>query len=136
MVHLERDRLVIGMAIHCPAGDAWLLLTDTQQWPRWGPSVTQVDCKQRFIGNDSEGKVRTLLGFWVPFTITEYRDQRFWSWRIGRFPATGHRISVVNESSCVVAFDLPWWAFPYLIVCRIALGRIRKLLTPGDQPPR
>ncbi len=133
MLHLERDKIVIGMAMHCPAENAWRLLTDTQQWPRWGPSVIQVDSKQRFIGNDSEGRVRTALGFWVPFTITEYRDQHFWSWRIGRFPATGHRITVEDANSCVVAFDMPWWAFPYLIVCRIALGRIRRLLTSGNQ---
>ena len=133
MLYLERGKIVIGMAIHCAAEDAWQLLTDTQQWPRWGPSVTQVACPQRFIQYNSEGRVKTLLGFWVPFAITEYRDQRFWSWRIGRFPATGHRISVEDKTTCVVAFDMPWWALPYLIVCRIALGRIRRLLTSGNQ---
>ena len=129
MVRLEHGKIVIGMTIHCAGEDAWRLLIDTQQWPRWGPSVSAVACDHRFIGPDSKGRVKTLLGFWVPFAITEYRDQRFWSWRIGRFPATGHRISIEDETTCVVAFDMPWWALPYLIVCRIALGRIRRLLT-------
>ena len=133
MLRLEHDKIVIGMAIHCVAEDAWRLLTDTQQWPHWGPSVSQVVCEQRYIGPDSEGRVKTVLGIWVPFVITEYRHQRFWSWRIGRFPATGHRLSVEDESTCVVAFDMPWWALPYLVVCRVALGRIKRLLTSGDQ---
>jgi hypothetical protein len=129
MVRLEHGKIVVGMTIHCAAEDAWRLLIDTQQWPRWGPSVSEVACDHRFIGPDSKGRVKTLLGFWVPFAISEYREQRFWSWRIGRFPATGHRISVEDETTCMVAFDMPWWALPYLIVCRIALGRIRRLLT-------
>ena len=133
MVHLEHDKIVIAMAIHCTAEDAWRRLTDTQQWPHWGPSVSEVACDQRFIGPGSKGRVKTSLGFWVPFTITEYRNQRFWSWRIGPFPATGHRVSIEDETTCVVAFDMPWWAFPYLIVCRIALGRIKRLLTSGYQ---
>jgi len=134
MLHLERNKIVIGMAMHCSAEDAWRLLTDTQQWPHWGPSVTQVACERRFIEHNAAGRVKTRLGFWVPFTISEYHDQRFWSWRIGRFPATGHRISVFDGASCMVAFDMPWWAFPYLIVCRVALGRIRRLLMSGDRP--
>ena len=132
MLRLKNDKIVIDMAIQCPAEDAWRLLTDTRQWPHWGPSVSRVTCEQRYIGPDSEGRVKTLLGFWVPFAITEYRDLQFWSWRIGRFPATGHRISVENETTCLVAFEMPWWALPYLFVCRIALGRIRRLLTSGD----
>lgn len=133
MVRLEHRKILIGQTINCTAADAWRLLTDTQQWPRWGPSVTFVSCKERFIGPDSTGRVKTLLGFWVPFTITDYIDQHFWNWRIGRFPATGHRVNVVDDRTCVVAFDMPWWAFPYIIICRIALGRIKRLLTSGDQ---
>jgi uncharacterized protein YndB with AHSA1/START domain len=131
MVRLEHNRMVISLAIRCTAEDAWKLLTDTQQWPRWGPSVARVSCAQRYIGPDSEGRVKTSLGFWVPFAITEYRDHQFWSWRIGRFAATGHRIRVEDETACVVAFDMPWWALPYLLVCRVALGRIRRLLEAG-----
>ena len=133
MVCLEHGKIVIGMAIHCAAEDAWELLTDTHQWVSWGPSVSDVACEHRYIGPDSKGRVKTLLGFWVPFAVNEFRDQQYWSWQIGRFPATGHRVSVGDETACVVAFDMPWWAFPYIIICRIALGRIRRLLTSGDQ---
>ena len=131
MVRLEHNKIVIGTVIQGTAEEAWRLLTDTQQWPLWGPSVSAVASEQRYIGPGSKGRVKTLLGFWVPFTIDEYRELRFWSWRIGRFPATGHRVSVKDETTCVVAFDMPWWALPYLVVCRIALGRIRRLLRHG-----
>lgn len=133
MLCLERDKIVIGMMVQSAAKDAWRLLTDTQQWARWGPSVSDVACEHRYIGPDSKGRVKTLFGFWVPFTVTGFRDQQFWGWRIGRFPATGHRVRVEDETSCVVAFDMPWWALPYLIVCHIALGRIKRLLTSNGQ---
>ena len=131
MLRLEKDRIVVSLRIDCTVEEAWQLLTDTEQWPHWGPSVTRVAYKKRFIGPSSTGKVRTLLGFWVPFTITEYLDLQFWSWRIGPFQATGHRVDVTDDGGCLVAFDMAWWALPYLIVCRIALGRIRRLLEPG-----
>ena len=126
MVSLEHGRIVIGITVRCSAEQAWRLLCDTRQWPHWGPSVADVSCTQRFIGLDSAGRVKTSLGFWVPFTITEYRELQFWSWRIGRVPATGHRLRVNGDGTCLVAFDMPWWALPYLVVCRIALGRISK----------
>jgi len=128
MVGVEDGKIVVGMVIQCSAEEAWRLLTDTQQWPCWGPSVSGVACEQRYIGPDSAGWVKTMLGFWVPFAIDEYRELRFWSWRIGRFPATGHRVIVEGETACVVAFDMPWWALPYIVVCRIALSRINRLL--------
>ncbi|MCG6929842.1 MAG: SRPBCC family protein [Desulfofustis sp.] len=132
MLRIENSRLVIGLTIRCPVHEAWRVLTDTRAWPRWGPSVVQVACERRFIGPGSEGRVRTRLGFWVPFTITDYRERQYWSWRIGGFPATGHRLEGKDDGTCVVAFDMPWWACPYLLVCRIALGRIKDMLTAGN----
>ena len=128
MLRLEHSRVVIGISVSCTAEDAWRLLIDTRQWPRWGPSVVRVSCPHRCIGPDSSGRIKTSLGFWVPFAITDYRELQFWSWRIGRIPATGHRLSENDDGTCCVAFDLPWWALPYLLVCRIALSRIKRLL--------
>ena len=134
MLRLEHNRVVISISVRCPAEKAWRLLIDTQQWPRWGPSVAKVSCSHRCIGPDSAGRIKTSLGLWVPFTITDYREHQFWSWRIGRIPATGHRLSENDDGTCIVAFDMPWWALPYLLVCRIALSRIKRLLTePQDK---
>lgn len=132
MFFWEGGRLVIGLSVDCKTEDAWQVLTDTRLWPEWGPSVKLVDCRQRRIGPGSAGKIKTSLGIWVPFTITEYRDQKFWAWRIGRFRATGHRLEKSDENCCTIAFDMPWWAAPYLAVCLVALRRIRRLVEAGE----
>ena len=132
MVRVEHGRIVVGITIRCRAEKAWRLLCDTRQWPHWGPSVAEVSCTDRYIGPDSAGRVKTSLGFWVPFAITEYRELQYWRWRIGVFPATGHRLWLREDGTCTVDFDMPWWALPYIVVCRIALGRIRRMLTSGD----
>ena len=129
MLLLERGRIVIGLVVQCPPEDAWNVLTDTQLWPVWGPSVKRVHCEQRRVGT---GRVKTALGVWVPFTITDYRYQHFWAWRIGPFRATGHRVKKRDGNSCTVAFDMVWWAAPYLAICLVALRRIKRLLEEGD----
>lgn len=131
MISFEGGRLVIGLSVECRAEYAWQILTDTQLWPVWGPSVKEVYCEQRRIGPESAGRIKTALGFWVPFTVTEYRDQHFWAWRIGRFGATGHRLVKNDGNSSTVAFDMPWYAAPYLAVCLVALRRIRRLVDEG-----
>lgn len=133
MIGFSNGKIVVGLRIGCTVEDAWRVLTDTQQWPRWGPSVRQVASGQRFIGPTSTGRIKTMLGFWLPFMITEYQDQQFWSWRVGRIQATGHRVSH-EDGACLVAFEMPWWATPYVIVCWVALRRIRRLLSTGEHP--
>jgi len=132
MLSLEHGRLIIGLVIECSPEDAWHVLTDTRLWPVWGPSVRRVHCDQRLIGPGSTGRVKSALGMWVPFTITEYRYQHSWAWRIGPFQATGHNLKKRDGSSCTVAFDMPWWAAPYLVICLVALRRIKRLLEKGD----
>jgi hypothetical protein len=131
MFFLKGGRFIIGLTIDCTTEDAWQVLTDTQLWPVWGPSVQRVDCEQRRIGPGSSGRIKTSVGFWVPFTITDYQEQKFWAWRIGRFRATGHRLEKRDANSCTVAFDMVWWAAPYLVVCLVALKRIKRLIDAG-----
>ncbi len=134
MFALENGRIIIGLRVKAKPADAWQVLVDTRLWPVWGPSVKRVECKQRLIGPGSAGRVKTSLGFSVPFTISEYRDQHFWAWRIGRFQATGHRLLEKEENSCTIAFDMPWWAALYLLVCMVALRRIKRLIEGGAYP--
>jgi hypothetical protein len=42
--------------------------------------------------------------------------------------ATGHRVEPLDESSCRLVFQVPLWAAPYLVVCKIAVDRIVQLL--------
>lgn len=132
MIGFENNRIVVSRHIRCRMEDVWLLVTDTEQWERWGPSVSRVRSAQRFIGPESTGTIRTALGFRVSFAITDYQHLRCWSWRVGGFQATGHRLSAVNEQTCRLSFDLPWWAFPYAAVCLVALTRIGRICESGE----
>ena len=106
----------------------WDLLTDTSSWVKWGPSVLAVECSERYIQLGSRGRVRTALGLWAPFAITEMDDGRYWSWHVFGVPATGHRLDWVGKDVCRLVFQVPVFAAPYVIVCRIALHRITQIL--------
>lgn len=106
----------------------WDLLTDTSRWVEWGPSVLAVKCSERYIQLGSKGRVRTAVGLWVPFTITEMDDGRYWSWHVFGVPATGHRVDRVGKGICRLVFQVPIFAAPYIIVCQIALYRIGRIL--------
>ena len=107
---------------------AWDLLTDTTKWRLWGPTVRSVTCSDRYIRIGSSGKVRTPIGLWVPFLITEYEHENYWTWKVAGIQATGHRLIQFNPDSCIVAFELPLSWLPYVIVCRIALKRMARIL--------
>jgi hypothetical protein len=115
--------------IHAPDNVVWHLLTDTNQWPRWGPSVRAVDCPTQFIGADTRGRVQTALGLWLPFQIVQWEEGRAWSWKVAGIRATGHRVYSHNPDACQVTFDVPSWALPYLPVCATALRRLDRLAT-------
>lgn len=107
--------------------EIWKVLTDTTLWPLWGPSISAVECEERFIRSGSQGRVRTTLGLWLPFTVTTYEELQFWSWEVGGIQATGHRLVAKDDDSCRIIFDMPWWAAPYTLICLLAIRRIIKL---------
>ena len=113
--------------------DVWSLLTDTRKWPDWGPSVAGVTPAAAAgpagtggLRLGSRGRVRTVLGTSLPYTVTAFEPPRFWSWSVAGIPATGHRV-VPDPGGCVVTFTVPWWAPFYLPVCALALRRIERL---------
>ena len=113
----------------------WDLITDTTQWPRWGPTVKAVRCSQRHIGKDSRGQVLTAVGVWLPFVITDFEPECFWSWKVASISATGHRIQPA-DGGCNLWFDIPIIAAPYFIICQVALNRIQNLLSESAGPNR
>ncbi|MFW5905264.1 MAG: SRPBCC family protein [archaeon] len=121
----EGLRVDISRAIEAPPERVWELLVDTRQWPEWGPSVLDVATQPPRIQEGSTGRVRTIFGLWVPFTVTRMSK---WSraWHIGPVPATDHRV-LPEKSSCRVGFEVPLYAFPYLLVCWVARRRIEEL---------
>lgn len=123
----EGVRIVVSRRIDAPPERVWDLLVDTRRWPDWGPSVLDVETGSPRIDEGSSGRVRTLFGRWLPFTVTRFSEWA-WAWRIGPVQATGHRV-VPDGDACRAGFEVPLYAFPYVLVCWWALGRIEKLAT-------
>ena len=107
----------------------------------WGPTVTEarLDVGRRTsLAPDSTGRVRTPLGVWLPFTVTQWHDdgaRRAWSWRVVGVPATSHEV-VADGSACRVRFGVPLWAPAYLPVVELALRRIRAIAEKETGPTR
>ncbi len=130
MVRFEKNRIAICRKIAAAPETVWGVLTDTHLWPLWGPSLLRVDCRDRHITLGSRGRVQTLFLIWLPFTISEFRDLDFWSWRIGPLGATGHKLVRTDDRSSILCFDMPWWAAAYVPVCWLALIRIGRIASP------
>lgn len=126
-MNLVADRMNVRSKINAPRERVWEILTDTLLWPEWGPSVSAVDSPERWIRSGLSGRVKTALGFWVPFEITDFKAPVFWHWRIAGIPATGHRLRKLDSDHCSLIFEIPYGAFPYAAVCRRAARRIARL---------
>jgi hypothetical protein len=123
-----------SLDIAAAAATVWRLLIDTRAWPRWGPSVRAVDAPARCIDRGMRGRVQTVAGLWLPFEITQWRDEAHWAWRVGGVTATGHGVEPLGPRRCRVTFTVPPWAPLYLPVCRVALGRLRTLALAAAVP--
>lgn len=121
-----RRRLVVDRVVDAPADAVWRVLTDTEQWPSWGPSVRSVECPDRYVELGSTGKVQLPGGVWIPFEVTSYEGYR-WTWDVARIPATGHAVEPLSENQCRASMDVPLVAAGYLPVCRRALERIARI---------
>ena len=128
MLRFKNNRMSICRNMAAPPETVWGILTDSQLWSTWGPSVFDVDCQDRYIRLGSKGRVQTLFSVWLPFTVSEFRDLDFWSWRIGSYSATGHSLIRTTNTSSTLCFDMPWWAAAYLPLCWLALIRIEKIV--------
>lgn len=110
--------------IPAPPSLVWRILTDTREWPLWGPSVRAVQAPSALIGPGLRGRIQTPVGLWIPFEITRWEQDRAWSWRVAGIEATGHRLEPISPTRCRVTFEIPRWAPLYRPVCETALRRI------------
>lgn len=117
-------RVHISRTIDAPAADAWTVLVDLARWPEWGPSVRSATLGGAPMRLGSRGTVTTAVGVALPFEVTEFEPGRCWSWKVAGVPATDHSVEPIGTGRCRVTFGVPTIAWPYLIICRIALERI------------
>lgn len=103
---------------------AWAAFARYEHWTVWGPSVTAVEPTTGELRVGDEGRVRTPVGGWVPFRIESVDPGRRWAWRVAGLPATAHRVEPLGPTRSRLVFEVPWWAAPYAVVCRVALGRL------------
>jgi len=128
MIKITANRVSVGRFYRASPLRVWDLITDTTQWPRWGPTVKRVRFPDRYIRKGSSGQVLTAFGVWLPFNIDEYEHAGFWSWKVAAIKATGHRVQASETGGCSLWFEVPMVAAPYAMVCQMALGRIKRLL--------
>ncbi len=130
--HVERTpdghRLVVDRVVAADADTVWDILTDTDRWPEWGPSVTAVRSPDRYIEAGSTGELQVAGGPWVSFEVTACTGLR-WTWRVARVPATGHAVTPLGAGRCRVAFEVPLLVGGYTPVCERALGRVESAVT-------
>ena len=118
--------------VDAPAASVWTLLADTTWWPGWGPSVRAVEPADGRVTPGLRGRVQTPVGLWVPFVIDDVTEGRSWRWTVAGIIATDHAVEEVGRSSSRVGIAVPRLARPYLVVCRVALGRIARLARTVD----
>ncbi|UCD34705.1 MAG: SRPBCC family protein [Nitrospiraceae bacterium] len=134
MIKLTHRSVHVSREYRVPCQRLWEVITDASRWPEWGPSVTAVECPDRMIRKGSRGRVKTALGIWVGFAITDYEEGRSWSWNVLGVPATGHRVEPAGEGSCRLVFEVPLLAAAYAVVCKAALDRIARILESKGTP--
>ena len=100
MIKISGAHINIGKMFLASPNSLWDLITDTTQWPQWGPTVKGVRISERYICTGSKGQVLTSVGFWIPFVITDYEHKSFWGWKVASIKATGHRIRPTNRGGC------------------------------------
>ncbi len=113
-------------------GAVWEALTDVRCWPDWGPTVgaARIDRGGHKIKAGTTGRVRTPLGVWLPFRVTQFEDGHRWAWSVASVPATAHRVEARPGGGASVTIEVPLWvAGAYAPVCWLAIGRLGRVAT-------
>jgi uncharacterized protein YndB with AHSA1/START domain len=111
--------------IAAPPDVVWNLISRYEHWSAWGVSITAVEPSSGRVRAGATGRVRTLVGVWLPFEITEVAEGESWSWKVAGVSATGHRVDP-TAGGCRVTFFAPGWAPFYLPVLAWSLQRLAR----------
>ena len=130
----------ISRRIEAPPERLWQIITDTEMWPVWGPTLSEVSYEGRYIELGAKGAVKTSIGVWVPFEVTTFEPGRFWDWKVLGVKATWHKVEPVWDDAgetivaSKVTFGLPTIAAPYALVCWAALRKIDEIVSQEQRP--
>ena len=124
---LRRRMPAITRHVAAPPEAVWRVLVDLDAWPQWGPSVQRAELTEPgALKLGSRGRVWTPFGVALPFTITEFGENRCWAWQVAGVPATKHGVEPA-DGGCLAWMSAPLWAPAYLPVLAIALQRINRM---------
>ncbi|MBM9466060.1 SRPBCC family protein [Nakamurella leprariae] len=66
-----------------PVEVTWLRYVEPARWPGWSPQMRRVDCSDPVIRAGSTGRVHTIVGLALDFTVLSVDPvRRRWSWRV------------------------------------------------------
>ena len=105
MLKISKSHISVSKSFPTSPHILWDLLTDTTQWPRWGPTVKAVRTSKRYISKASEGQVLTAFGIWLPFVVTDYEHERFWSWKVAHDESFKYIMKRLLETSMAESFN-------------------------------
>ena len=127
MTGVDMRDLERSLVIDAPVAMVWRLITHFEYWPTWGPTVVAVESRHREVSPGASGRVRTPLGVWLPFQITDVDPGRSWTWEIAGVRATGHEVAAIDRSRTRVTFTTPRVAAPYALVVDRGLRRLKSV---------
>ncbi|NNC91479.1 MAG: SRPBCC family protein [Acidimicrobiia bacterium] len=122
--------LATRLMIPAPSDHVWALITEYRSWPAWGISIRAVESDSIRVESEGTGRVKTIAGFWLPFSICEVDPGRSWLWEVAGIGATGHHVERIDDNQTLATFTVPWIVAPYLLILHVSLRRLRKLAAP------
>ena len=120
----------VAIPIAAPADRVWHLISEFHHWPDWGVTVRAVDSSPRSVEPGAAGRVKTTLGLWLPFEITNGDPGRVWEWRVAGIAATTHVIERDSDNACTLRFTVSPLFAPYLVVLWLGVRRVKRLAEP------
>lgn len=120
-----------AIEIDVPAEAVWPYVAEFENWPVWGPTISAVESDAAAVATGARGRVKTVVGLWLPFEITAVVPGRSWHWKVAGIPATGHYVHAIGDERCRVVFTVPWPLAPYVAVLRAGLTRLETLVQRG-----
>ena len=116
-----------SLEISAASDDVWRLISEFKHWPTWGPTVLAVESEAVAVGPGVRGRVKTIVGLWLPFTIVDVAPSRSWNWKVLGVPMTGHNVFDLGDGKTMVELTVPIVLAPYVLALRRGLRNLKRL---------